>query len=63
MTEYTVNGVLVTKYRTWAVSLIEREASGESLPVVSRQAWRELFEFNNDMSAKEALEIVMEARA
>ena len=53
--EYWVNGVLVTKYRTWAVDLVEREAIGESIPIVSCEAWREVLNYGKDADAKTAL--------
>ena len=47
----------------WAYRLMEREASGESLPIISTEAWRHVLGFPKDMSAKNALEIVKGARA
>lgn len=36
----------------WAYLLVGREASGEQLPMVSRQAWREVLGYAPDVDAK-----------
>lgn len=36
----------------WAYRLVEREAAGEHLPMVSRQAWREVLGYAPDADAK-----------
>lgn len=36
----------------WAYALIEREASGEQLPEISRQSWREVLGYASDADAK-----------
>jgi hypothetical protein len=59
--EYWVNGVLVTKYRQWAVNLVKREASGESMPIVSTEAWREVLGYGKDANAKTVLAEIRKA--
>lgn len=54
--DYTVNGVLVTHYKQWAVSLMKREAGGEQLSIVSTESWREVLGYQKDVNAKQALE-------
>lgn len=49
-----VNGVSITKYRKWAVNLMQREASGEQLPSISMETWRLVFGFPTDIDAKTA---------
>jgi hypothetical protein len=61
--EYWVNGVLVTKYRQWAVDLVKREAGGDQLEVVSLEAWREVLGYDKDADAKAVLAQVNEAVA
>lgn len=51
-----VNGITVDRYKQWAVNLIRREASGESLQSVSTEAWREVLGFDKAITAKQALE-------
>ena len=53
---YTFNGVLITHYKRWAVALMKREASGEQIPYISREAWREVLGFSKDYSAKAGVE-------
>lgn len=53
---YMVNGVKVTVYKQWAVNLMEREARGEQLPMVSMESWREVLGYPKDTDAKKALE-------
>lgn len=36
----------------WAYRLVAREAAGEHLPMVSRQAWREVLGYAPDADAK-----------
>lgn len=36
----------------WAYRLVGREASGEQLPMVSRQSWREVLGYAPDADAK-----------
>ena len=59
--EYWLNGVLVTKYRQWAVNLVKREASGESMPIVSTEAWREVLGYGKDANAKTVLAEIRKA--
>lgn len=40
----------------WAYRLMEREARGDVLPMVSRNAWREVLGYSPDADAKAALE-------
>jgi hypothetical protein len=49
--EYWLNGVLVTKYRTWAVNLLKREAAGEFIHLVSAESWRSVLGYPKDASA------------
>ena len=51
---YYLNGVLVTKYRTWAVNLLKREASGEQIEVIAAESWREVLGYPKDHQAKAA---------
>jgi hypothetical protein len=55
---YVVNGVTVTVYKQWAVDLMQREAGGESIPIVSMESWREVLGYPKDQDAKKALEAV-----
>ena len=48
---YMFNGVLITKYKQWAVNLMKREADGESLPQISKESWREVLGFDKTVSA------------
>lgn len=50
-----INGIQIDKYRKWAVNLMKREASGEAINDISRQAWREALHFPFDITAREAL--------
>lgn len=59
MKEITVNGVVITPYKQWAVNLIKREASGEDLQSISRESWREVLGYQKNYSAKKALEDVL----
>jgi len=61
--EYWLNGVLVTKYRTWAVNLLKREAAGEFIHLVSAEAWRTVFGYPKDAEAKVALRDLQNATA
>jgi hypothetical protein len=61
--EYWVNGVLVTKYRQWAVNLVKREAAGEQLAITSSEAWREVLNYGKDANAKTVLDEIMKAEA
>lgn len=40
----------------WAYRLMEREARDDVLPMVSRNAWREVLGYAPDANAKDALE-------
>jgi hypothetical protein len=51
---YYLNGVLVTKYRTWAVNLMKREAAGEQIEVIAAESWREVLGYPKDHQAKSA---------
>lgn len=46
----------------WAVRLMKREASGESIDHVSVISWREALGFSNDTTAKQALEVLNKTR-
>lgn len=59
--EYWVNGVLITKYRTWAINLVKREAGGEQLEISSTEAWREVLNYGKDADAKAVLAEVKKA--
>lgn len=48
---YMFNGVLITKYKQWAVNLMKREAAGESLEAISKEFWREVLGFDKTVSA------------
>jgi hypothetical protein len=61
--EYWLNGVLVTKYRTWAVNLLKREAAGEFIHLVSAEAWRTVLGYPKDHEAKAALRDLQNATA
>ena len=52
--DYWLNGVLVTKYRTWAVNLMKREAAGEQIEVIAAESWREVLGYPADHEAKSA---------
>ena len=52
--DYWLNGVLVTKYRAWAVNLLKREASGDQIELVASEAWREVLGYPKDKDAKAA---------
>jgi hypothetical protein len=49
--DYWLNGVLVTKYRTWAVNLMKREAAGEQIEVIAAESWREVLGYPKDHDA------------
>ena len=51
---FYLNGVLVTKYRTWAVNLLKREAAGEQIEVIAAESWREVLGYPADYEAKAA---------
>ena len=51
-----VNGIVVDRFKQWAVNLMKREAGGESLETISSTAWRDVLGFPADMDAKQALE-------
>lgn len=53
--ELVINGVVVTTFKKWALTLMEREARGEQLQPIAEAAWREVFGYPRDMDAKEAL--------
>jgi hypothetical protein len=55
---YLINGTLVTVYKQWAVNLMHREAGGEMLESISKEAWREVLGYPKDQDAKQALEAV-----
>lgn len=46
----------------WTYRLIEREAAGEQLPEISKQAWREVLGYPMDTDAKAALEAIKAQR-
>jgi hypothetical protein len=52
--EYWLNGVLVTKYRTWAVNLLKREAAGEFIHLISAEDWRAVLGYQKDTNANAA---------
>jgi len=52
--DYWLNGVLVTKYRTWAVNMLRREAAGEQIEVIAAESWREVLGYPKDQEAKAA---------
>lgn len=52
--DYWLNGVLVTKYRTWAVNLLRREAAGEQIEVIAAESWHEVLGYPKDHEAKAA---------
>lgn len=47
----------------WAYRLVSREASGEHLPMVSRQAWREVLGYAHDVDARAVLEALLKQPA
>ncbi len=47
----------------WAFRLVEREASGEQIETISREAWREVLGFDKDTTARQALESINKTRA
>lgn len=51
-----INGIVVDKYKQWAVNLMRREAGGEALQQVSAEAWREVLRYPKDTDAKKAFE-------
>lgn len=51
-----INGIVVDKYKQWAVNLMRREAGGEALQQVSAEAWREVLRYPKDADAKKAIE-------
>lgn len=53
-----INGIIIDKYKQWAVSLITREAGGEALQQVSMDAWREVLGYPKDQDARQALEAI-----
>jgi hypothetical protein len=53
-----VNGIMVDKYKQWAVNLMHREAGVEMLESISKEAWREVLGYPKDQDAKQALEAV-----
>jgi hypothetical protein len=61
--EYWVNGVLITKYRQWAVNLVKREAGGEQLDIAANEAWREVLNYGKDADAKAVLAEVRKAES
>jgi hypothetical protein len=61
--EYWINGVLITKYRQWAVNLVKREAGGEQLEISSTEAWREVLNNGKDADAKTVLADVIKAES
>ncbi len=61
--EYWLNGVLITKYRQWAVNLVRREASGEQIEIVSAEAWREVLNYGKEADAKAVLTEIKKAEA
>lgn len=46
----------------WATTLMQREAAGESVPLVSRRIWREVLRFSPDAAAADAARQWTEAR-
>lgn len=54
----TVNGVEVTVWKRWAVALMKREAGGEQIESISREAWREVLGFGKEVTAGQALKVV-----
>lgn len=56
MSEMTVNGVAITKYRQWAYNLMVREAAGQQIDSVAAEFWREALGFPKDQDARKALE-------
>ncbi len=58
-----VNEVHIDKYKAWTLELVKREASGERLPMISEQAWREVLGFDKDIAAKEVLVVVDKLRS
>ena len=61
MTDITINGVIVTPFKQWAVNLVKREASGEQLEIVSTEAWREVLGYGKDADAKTVLAEIRKA--
>lgn len=55
-----VNGIVIDKYKQWAINLMRREAGGETLQQVSAEAWRDVLRFHKDADAKKALLVVKE---
>lgn len=47
----------------WAFALIEREASGEQIPYISRSAWREVLGYAPDVDANEVRDALRKQRA
>lgn len=58
---YYVNGVLVTVFKQWAVNIVNREASGEQIPEVSKKAWRDVLNYESTVNAKDVASKIRQA--
>jgi hypothetical protein len=58
---YYVNGVLVTVFKQWAVNLVNREASGEQIPEISKQSWREVLNYESSADANDVADTIRKA--
>lgn len=63
MSDITVNGVVVTPFKRWALNLVRREAAGEQLQLISTEAWREVLNYGKDANAKTVLAEIRKAEA
>lgn len=59
----TVNGVEITIWKRWATALVKREASGEQLPQLSKESWREVLNYGKDADAKTVRDEISKAEA
>ena len=58
-----LNGVVIDRFKQWAINLMRREAGGESLQSVSAESWREALGYPKDADAKAVREAVNKTQA